>query len=314
MNLFLKTILFFSTLFLLIGLSQQVNAQLNWVEPCNGAVPVGCICADFSCAGSPQCNVVSCPSRANATATNSCVYSPSGDCNDGMACSYNTPCLGFDCDFSSGNCSYTCNVGWQDANGVTADGCEAAVGCSYICDGTCPLGCTVTEDPDCGPCQGGNNCCGLGCDSSNDSDCLSLTCETNCSCVCPPSCSCPNNQCQGGLVTCGRNCDNPCTATCECCSCTLCHLFVMLKRIIDTVTLYIIIPVGILMAVIGGVLLLTSSGDPERVRQGKTVLKAAAIGLVIFFSSWLIVNTVIVLFTPAGSPFQNWYTITCPVP
>jgi hypothetical protein len=39
------------------------------------------------------------------------------------------------------------------------------------CDNNCPAGCTVAQDPDCQPCQGGNNCCGIGCDSTNDADC-----------------------------------------------------------------------------------------------------------------------------------------------
>jgi len=38
------------------------------------------------------------------------------------------------------------------------------------CNGVCPAGCTVAQDPDCG-CQNGNGCCGIGCNSTNDNDC-----------------------------------------------------------------------------------------------------------------------------------------------
>jgi len=38
------------------------------------------------------------------------------------------------------------------------------------CNGNCPAGCTVAEDPDCG-CLDGDGCCGIGCDNASDSDC-----------------------------------------------------------------------------------------------------------------------------------------------
>jgi len=38
------------------------------------------------------------------------------------------------------------------------------------CNGICPVGCTVAEDPDCG-CLDGDGCCGIGCDSISDDDC-----------------------------------------------------------------------------------------------------------------------------------------------
>jgi len=38
------------------------------------------------------------------------------------------------------------------------------------CNGNCPAGCTVAEDPDCG-CLSGDGCCGIGCDNANDNDC-----------------------------------------------------------------------------------------------------------------------------------------------
>jgi hypothetical protein len=40
------------------------------------------------------------------------------------------------------------------------------------CNGNCPSGCSVSQDPDCG-CSNGDGCCGLGCTSSNDNDCAS---------------------------------------------------------------------------------------------------------------------------------------------
>jgi len=38
------------------------------------------------------------------------------------------------------------------------------------CDGICPPGLDVSQDPDCG-CLDDNGCCGIGCDETNDNDC-----------------------------------------------------------------------------------------------------------------------------------------------
>ena len=39
------------------------------------------------------------------------------------------------------------------------------------CNGNCPAGCAVAEDPDCG-CLSGDGCCGIGCDNASDNDCV----------------------------------------------------------------------------------------------------------------------------------------------
>ena len=59
---------------------------------------------------------------------------------------------------------------------------------------------------------------------------------------------------------------------------------------------------------------LTAGGDPGRIGGAKKILTATVIGLVIIFVAWLIVDTVITFLTPAGSPFQDWSTINCPLP
>jgi len=67
------------------------------------------------------------------------------------------------------------------------------------------------------------------------------------------------------------------------------------------------------MIVVGGVMFLTAAGDPGRIGTAKKILTSVVIGLFIIFLAWLIVDTVITFLTPAGSPFQNWSTINCPV-
>jgi len=67
------------------------------------------------------------------------------------------------------------------------------------------------------------------------------------------------------------------------------------------------------MIVVGGVMFLTAAGDPGRIGNAKKMLTATVIGLLIIFLAWLIVDTIIMFLTPAGSLFQNWSTINCPI-
>jgi len=115
----------------------------------------------------------------------------------------------------------------------------------------------------------------------------------------------------GGLVPCGRLINDPNTAIDESAPCTLCHFFVLAKRVVDYAVVNILIPLAILMIVIGGTILLTAGGDPGRVSQGKQILKATLIAIAIVLAGWIIVDTIITVLTPAGSPFQDWSTITC---
>ena len=51
--------------------------------------------------------------------------------------------------------------------------------------------------------------------------------------------------------------------------------------------------VAVLFIVYGGMLYITSAGDPEKAGKGKTILMYAVIGIVIVALAWTIVNTVI---------------------
>lgn len=118
----------------------------------------------------------------------------------------------------------------------------------------------------------------------------------------------------GGLVPCGRKVDDFTTAIDETAPCTLCHFFVLIKRIVDFLLGSILFPILVLLMIIGGTLLLTAGGSESRIRQGKDIIRTAIIATIIALCAWLIIDTVIVFLTPATSPLQSWHTITCPVP
>ena len=50
---------------------------------------------------------------------------------------------------------------------------------------------------------------------------------------------------------------------------------------------------ALLMFVYGGVMFILAGGNQDRVGKGKEILKAATIGIILIFTSWLIINFVI---------------------
>jgi hypothetical protein len=224
------------------------------------------------------------------------------------------------------------------AGTVSTDACNAdfsyciSLGCAVEGNKKCETACDASVSPKCDdktPGTPGNpgDPCGNGGHCDENCQCVGEvpppppppppgTCKTGPTYTCPAAMKCPTcpEELQGGLVPCGRSCDDPCTAECECAPCTLCHLFVLAKRVIDFLTLNILFPLAVLMIVIGGVMFLTAAGDPGRIGTAKKILTSVVIGLVIIFLAWLIVDTIIMFITKSGSPFQNWTTIDCPVP
>lgn len=186
--------------------------------------------------------------------------------------------------------------------------CGCILGC--VCDPasawseTCPGGCESWECGDDGCEEGGE--CKISVDEGGDTGTGAGT-GTG-----ADECECKASPQKGGLVPCGRQSDDPDTPLNECCPCTLCHFFVLIKKIIDFLTIDIAFPLLALMITAGGIMYLTSGGDPKRLNTAKTILKNAAIGVLIILCAWVIVDTLITFLTPANSPFQNWSTIQCP--
>lgn len=86
------------------------------------------------------------------------------------------------------------------------------------------------------------------------------------------------------LVTCGNPPQDACTYS---------DLELLVGKIFDFALTYIAIPVAVAMIVWGGVQMAISAGDEGKFKRGKQIITAAAVGLVITFSAWLIVTTVL---------------------
>lgn len=96
--------------------------------------------------------------------------------------------------------------------------------------------------------------------------------------------------------------------------CQICHLFVMLDGTIDFILFNIVFPLGTLLLVIGGGMFMLSSGEPQKITSAKKILFSTIVGLIIIFSSWLMVNT---LMTGIGvsewAGGAEWFQINCPI-
>jgi hypothetical protein len=107
-----------------------------------------------------------------------------------------------------------------------------------------------------------------------------------------------------GLIPCGGPTESPCK---------FCHIFVMF----NTIYVFVLKAVGViatLMVVIGGANILLAGGRTAWLERGRNILTAAAIGLLIIFGAWVIINTV---FTAIGVSDwtglkEGWFQVNCP--
>jgi len=106
-------------------------------------------------------------------------------------------------------------------------------------------------------------------------------------------------------------------------ACQLCHIFVLVQNILN-IFLFPFVPIiGALLLVIGGFLFFVGGASPAQVGRGRTIITATLIGIVIIYTSWLLVNTFLGFigvssFTgffndPATSQEEGWWQIDCPV-
>ncbi|KPJ73695.1 hypothetical protein AMJ48_00670 [Parcubacteria bacterium DG_74_1] len=100
--------------------------------------------------------------------------------------------------------------------------------------------------------------------------------------------------------------------------CQFCHLFIVLKSIVDFVLLYVVFPIGTLFLIVGGLMFFFSAENPQKAERAKSLLTSVVIGLVLIFSAWLVIG---LFFTAIGlSNFalsftgpDNWFTVDCEV-
>ena len=86
--------------------------------------------------------------------------------------------------------------------------------------------------------------------------------------------------------------------------CQFCHFFVVFKGILDFV-LKLVIIIAVLMLTVGGFMFFFAGGSPAALDRAKKILTSTAIGLVIIFAAWLIVNSILT-FPGFINPQLSW--------
>lgn len=119
---------------------------------------------------------------------------------------------------------------------------------------------------------------------------------------------------EAALIPCGRNTDDPATSINEQAPCTLCHLIIGIKGIIDWMrTIMTAIAITVIVAM--GILYIISTGNDQMMQTAKHGLTASLIGLAIILGAWLIVNFTLTLpiIKVDGLVKKNWNTVSCDI-
>jgi len=117
---------------------------------------------------------------------------------------------------------------------------------------------------------------------------------------------CPLEDGGGGLVPCGRICDDPSTLEInEATSCTFCHLFYLINRIVTFLFTQFLPVLALLFITLSGMLILTSRGNAHQFSMGKQMLLWTLIGLAVLVAGWVLFNS---FFTYTGA--KKWTGLT----
>jgi hypothetical protein len=114
-----------------------------------------------------------------------------------------------------------------------------------------------------------------------------------------------------GLVTCGNDRDHSGVLE-KNEACTLCNLFQLVNNLVNWMLLVIIPVIAPIFLVIGGIYLLIARGDPAMFKKGKDVLTATIIGLIIIYTAWVLLSTVLTFLGVADwTGLGSWWEIQC---
>jgi len=109
--------------------------------------------------------------------------------------------------------------------------------------------------------------------------------------------------CGGPIVSCGGRGQDPCQ---------FCDLFVVFNNVIKFLLFCLVPPFAVIGIVIAGIYFIFAGGNPGMISQGKDILRAVAIGLLIVFCAWLLID---LFFSYIGvvnlSLKEGWFQIEC---
>ncbi len=91
--------------------------------------------------------------------------------------------------------------------------------------------------------------------------------------------------------------------------CNFCDGVVVASNII-TYAVQLAVLLAVAMIVYGGVLIMTSAGDDNKLKEGRSRIVAAIVGLVVALAAWLIVNEIFHLLSGGGTSIP-WSQVKC---
>ena len=96
-----------------------------------------------------------------------------------------------------------------------------------------------------------------------------------------------NGTLSAALINCGGKGQAPCTLN------DLIGTNGIVQKIVDIILKQIVPALATIFLIIGGLMLLTSGGSPERVNLGKKIVFSAIIGLVLSLGAWAIIKFIL---------------------
>src|SRR3989344_4757505 len=88
--------------------------------------------------------------------------------------------------------------------------------------------------------------------------------------------------------------------------CTLCDVWPLADNIIKLLLFGLAIPVLTITLIWGGVVWTTAGASPSNIEQGKKIMTSGIVGILIAFSGWLIVDTIIKTLASGGTVVGAW--------
>jgi amino acid transporter len=97
---------------------------------------------------------------------------------------------------------------------------------------------------------------------------------------------------------------------CQGLGCNYCHLMQLGERIINFMIM-ISLPIAVVAIVAGGIFMIISGGSEAKFKQGKDIVTAAVIGVILALISWLIIGTIFQIIADPGKFPTPWNKLQC---
>ena len=91
--------------------------------------------------------------------------------------------------------------------------------------------------------------------------------------------------------------------------CTLCDFLVLVKNLINLMLQWGVILAGLFFAW-GAFVIMTAGGSEEKITEGRKIMATVAVGVLIAFTAWMILGTLIQVLTDSPSKLP-WNEIKC---